>query len=440
MISLIAWFIWFNSRGVVAEEVSQPALSGEMERPNVVIIVIDTTRADRFAAAQTPNLDAWAQQGAVFKAATAPMPLTGPSHASLFTAKYPRSHGLLTNGWILADLEVTLAEILGQHGYTTAAFISAFVLNAGASGMQQGFQTYDDNLAPLGRYASLTVMRLTNFLLGGSLKERRADATTRRVLAWIGPTAPQPFFLWVHYFDPHSPYDPPPPYDRLYEPADQSETARMLARYDGEITFTDAQAGHLLNQLAAAGLMDNTILVVTADHGESFGEQQGYFGHGEYLYEPATHVPLILYYPPAIKAGTVVESTVQVLDITPTILDLLDIPRPAGQQGATLLPLLATEDFSRQAFSQVFPGEASLERYALKQHRWKYIYTPDQELAELYNLQSDPQEQNNLAVETPTLRQKMAGYLNQWLEKTPLIFAEQTIDAETQEMLEELGY
>jgi arylsulfatase A-like enzyme len=420
------------------------------EAPNVVVITLDTTRADHlgvygYKRAHTPNLDQWAKRGTTYGQAIAQIPLTNPNHASLFTSKYPRSHGVLYNAWLLNESHTTLAEILANQQYTTASIISAFVLKTEISGLQQGFQSYDDQLSPLDPFMGLMALRVTNRLIGESLLERKADVVTDRALSWLAQRGAGPFFLWVHYFDPHFPYIPPAEYRQLHPPASDDEVARQIALYDGEISFVDAQVGRLLDQLAAEGVMDNTILVITADHGESLGEHDYYFDHGRLLYDPSLHVPLIIVYPPKVAAGLVIQDQVQTIDIMPTILHLMDLPPLEGMQGG-LLPLTAGEaSQTSSAFSQTFPNseEPWNEKYSIRQDDWKFIQTPQLGTSELYDLEADPEETDNLFDNQLAIQQQLEADLREWFDTT---FQFQVpprpgaLDPETQEQLERLGY
>lgn len=236
-----------------------PSASVQTARYNVLLVTIDTLRADRlgcygYAGAATPVLDALAARGVRFATAIAHVPLTTPSHASILTGLTPLRHGVRDNGdFVLPDRIPTLAEAFHDAGYRTAAFVSGFPLDR-RFGLARGFDTYDDHL-PHGedRRRSAYV-------------ERPADQTTAAVRSWLEGGTPSPWFLWVHYFDPHSPYEPPPDF-----------AARFAGRpYDGEVAFVDAQIGVLLALLEAKGLAPRTRVLVTADHGESLGEHGGF--------------------------------------------------------------------------------------------------------------------------------------------------------------------
>ena len=290
--------------------------------PNVLLITIDTLRWDHVGAygatgVATPALDSLAARGVRFETAIAHVPLTGPSHASILTGLTPVRHGVRDNGaFVLAPALPTLATKLRAGGYTTAGFISGFPLER-RFGFANGFETYDDRL-PRGRSAR-----------DAAATERHADETTDRVIAWLSgrprPAAAAnggaPWFLWVHYFDPHAPYEPPLEYLRKY--ADHP--------YDGEIAFVDAQIGRLFDHLSGRGDLAQTVVLVTADHGESLGEH-GEDTHGVFIYDATLRVPWIMA-GPGVPAGRVASIVARGVDVLPTLLDLAGLAAPPAIDG-----------------------------------------------------------------------------------------------------------
>ena len=284
----------------------------------LVLVTLDTTRADRLGSygypnAGTPHLDALAARGVRFERALSPVPITLPAHTSLFTASYPPYHGVRDNGTFVVDPALdTLAERLQAEGLRTAAFVSALPLEA-RFGLDQGFDFYDQSRAAD----------------GGHMNERRAGDTIDRALIWLGDVGPdEEFFLWVHLFDPHYPYAPPGPLAPGHD------------AYQGEVSYADAQLGRLFGALEDAGRMDATAIVVTADHGESLGDH-GELSHGHLLYDATQRVPLLMAGPGA-AAGRVVERTVDLVDIAPTVCEWLgvDAPELRAQGGRSLHGLL----------------------------------------------------------------------------------------------------
>jgi choline-sulfatase len=283
----------------------RPAPTPPASRPNVLLVTIDTLRADHVgcyghAGAVTPTLDGLAARGVRFATAVAHVPLTGPSHACLLTGLTPLGHGFRDNGgFALPPAVKTAAEDFRQAGYRTAAFVSGFPLDR-RFGFDRGFETYDDHL-PKGNDR-----RRTPYV------ERLADATTDAVLRWLpAPAAARaaPVFLWVHYYDPHAPYEPP---------GDLAERFRA-APYDGEIAFVDTQFARLLRALAEKGALARTVVLATADHGESLGEH-GEGTHGLFVYDATLRVPWIVA-GPGIAAGRVADTVARSIDVLPTLLD-----------------------------------------------------------------------------------------------------------------------
>jgi len=290
---------------------------------NVILITLDTTRADRMGFLRsrrglTPNLDALARQSAVFLRAYSQVPLTTPSHATILTGTYPQFNHVSDLGSPLEKDLPYLPEILRHHGYHTAAFVGSQVLDpksASAPGFDRGFDTYD---APFharrpgdDRYHSI---------------ERRGMEVVAQALGWLNRHPHGPFFLWLHFYDPHDPYDPPPPFKTRY----------ASSPYDGEIAYVDSAVGRLLAALRTRGLYQDALLVVVADHGEAFGEH-GELSHGLLLYDDTVHVPLLIKLPGERAHHLAVESRVGLVDIAPTLLQELGISPPPVMQGTSLL-------------------------------------------------------------------------------------------------------
>jgi len=288
---------------------------------NVLVITVDTIRADHIGAygysdVETPAMDTLAREGVLFTRAYSPTPLTLPAHTSIFSGTYPLYHGVRDNGgYIVPDELTTMAEIFEEQGYDTAAFIAAYVLDS-RWGLNQGFDTYFDDF-------DLSDQR---FISMGAV-QRPANEVIDETVAWLNEARQGPFFLWVHLYDPHAPYDPPEPYMSRY----------AGARYDGEIAFTDSQIDRLLATLEARGLGDNTFIVLAGDHGESLGEH-GEVQHGFFIYEAATRVPLILRVPIEGFGGIERSEVVSLVDIMPTVLEMCGLEIPDHVQGASLVP------------------------------------------------------------------------------------------------------
>jgi arylsulfatase A-like enzyme/Flp pilus assembly protein TadD len=361
---------------------SSPLLGpGEAEgRPgsSLLLITLDTTRADRLGAyggdpAISPSFDALARRGILFESCDSASPLTLPSHATLLTGLYPPSHGLRTNGrGRLPESIPTLATLLSDHGFRTAAFVSSSVLDR-RHGLNRGFDLYDDRVGVTG--------------------ERRGDDTVRRALAWLEEVAGQRFFLWLHLFDPHAPYRPPEPYARLYR----------SRPYEGEIAFTDALLGRLLGSLPKEGGLDRSPLIcVVGDHGEGLGDH-GEEEHGLFLYQTTLAVPLVL-------AGTGLEPgrvhrPVRTVDLFPSLLSRLGIPPPAGSRpGRDLLENRGPDDppaRSADAYAETLLPRDDYGWSPLFALRSGHLKVVEGVYAELFDLRADPGEENDLLAGVP---------------------------------------
>jgi choline-sulfatase len=389
-------------------------------RPNVLLITIDTLRADRLGAygwraAATPVLDRLASGGMRFPNAFTAVPVTLASHATLLTGRNPHHHGVRGNSFYrLREGEPTLATSLKQMGYDTAAVVGAAVLDH-RFGLNQGFDSYDDEMAGGN---------------GGTLiAERDASAVVSRAVAWLNhPGRRSPFCLWVHLFDPHHPYEAPEPFRSRFP----------YAPYDGEIAFADEQIGRLLTELAATKRLEDTIVVATSDHGESFGEH-GEATHGVLLYDSTLRVPLIISGPGVPRGERVSEEPVGLVDVTPTILALVGGALAYDGDGRDLLG--ADRDRPRSLYAETF---LPLDFYnwsplrALRGDGLKFIDAPE---PELYDLTRDPSERQNLA-ETQTARAVgMAGALARiaWTSAAAA-GTRPTVDAELAGRLRSLGY
>jgi arylsulfatase A-like enzyme/Tfp pilus assembly protein PilF len=400
----------------------RPSASGH----NLLLITLDTTRADHLGCygdsqARTPNLDRLAAEGVRFARVYAPAPLTLPSHASILTGLYPATHGVRNNGHQLSDKWRTLAEVLKAQGFATAAFVSSFSVDS-RFGIGRGFDVYDDTFeaqAPL----------------KGANAERRAEATFARFSRWLEKSGPGRFFAWVHYYDPHLPYDPPAPYREEF-------SGRP---YDGEIAYMDRYVGAVIEALRSKGLLDRTLVVVAGDHGEGLGDKAE-TGHGIFLYDETLRVPLIVRDPAAFPRPRVVPSEVRLVDVAPTILDTLGLEAGApALQGRSLVPWIRNK--TRQDLDSVvetfYPREnfGWSEMVGIVSGPWKYIQAPR---PELYDLSADPGEKTDLATASPdragALRSKLEQELLR-LSPAPGASSGQAVaGASDRERLRSLGY
>ena len=402
----------------------------ETPPPNVLLISVDTLRQDHvgcygYRIVRTPNIDRLSQEGFTFDDAIASIPLTLPSHSSVLTGLYPMSHGVRDNSRFRLSLEFeTLAEILSQNGYHTGAFVGSFVLDS-RYGMDQGFDLYDDDMTG-GSQASAFMF-----------PERTADAVTESAIEWL-KQARRPFFAFVHYYDPHMPYEPP---------------GRYLAAcrdrpYDGEIEFADAEIGRLLAHLDVRGLTENTIIIFMSDHGEGLGDHNEE-AHGILVYESTLRVPLIIRLPEDSdllgKAETPVRipDSVELVDIFPTVLDMVGIDVGGQVDGRSLVPLIEGGSLPPDVgyFESLYPYFAYRwsQLKGVRLSKWKYILAPTEEL---YDVSVDPGELRNLVDAEPETAAQMRVALARMLEreKPPGEASAVTMSAEEVRKLRALGY
>jgi arylsulfatase A-like enzyme len=399
--------------------------------PSMLLVTVDTLRADHVSAygyphPTTPILDALGREGTVFEAAYTPTPTTGPSHATLLTARYPAAHGVLKNGLALRPDVRTLAEALRDAGWHTGAVVSAFPL-AARFGWDRGFDHYDDDF-PL-ETASIGSEEWEGFDVREGF-DRRADATTDRAVAWLARTPDrQPWLLWVHYYDPHAPYDPPPGYRRLARAAGTRDPAGDLepaiAAYDGEIRFADEQIGRLVRAAEARAGARSLLVVVASDHGEGL-MSHGWMDHGVNLYEELVRTVLVLRWPGRIRAAQRVRQPVGLVDVAPTVLALLGRPTaPFAPHGEDLSPVLRHGTpppgdrplfFQRRLYTErderAWPVAG--EMFAVRRGGWKYIVAPAQGTAELFDLVGDPRETRNVRAAAADVEQDLAAATARW--------------------------
>jgi choline-sulfatase len=438
MALMYRWLFVFWVVASATAATSAPVRAGDP--PNVILITLDTTRADRMGflgskRGLTPNLDALAHQSVVFTHAYAQVPLTTASHATILTGTYPQFHQVNDFGVPLAPELPYAPDIFHNKGYHTAAFVGSLVLDPqtrSAPGFERGFDFYDAGYhrrhAGEDRYQAI---------------ERRGGEVIGRTLAWLTAHHEEPFFVWVHLYDAHDPYDPPEPYKTRY----------ASAPYDGEIAYVDAAVGKFLSWLRFRGLYDGALIAVMADHGEALGDH-GEATHGIFLYDETIHVPLLLKLPKKVSAGKRVEGRVELVDVLPTILQAAGAAVPKEVQGQSLLPMIqaapttatemqkASKSPDRPAYAESdYPhrtfGWSSL--HALRAGKYLYIDAPR---SELYDQASDPKAEHNLFPASAAVADTLAHQLNSFREKTstgkeaPKINA----DPELQEKLSALGY
>lgn len=440
--------------------------AADRQRPHVVLITVDTLRADHLSSygyhlKTSPVMDQLAADGVRFDRAYSAIPMTGPSHFSMFTGRYPQEHGARINGVSLPDKSkwLTVPQVLRRFGYTSGAFVSAWPLIGRLTRLDRHFDHYHDEEME------------RSYQLVHSM--RWAEDVTRPALRWLDEHKDeQNLFLWVHYFDPHEPYnlrkdfaDP----EQIREPNPGSlpkdkEIANRVRKYDSEIGYADRHIGRLLDRIDKLGMRDNTLVVLLSDHGEGLGEQ-GFVGHGKWLYESTVRVPWIMRMPGAIKPGTVIVENVSIMDLAPTLLDLavpefreesqITISFAGRSQVAAIKGIAQAQ--SRQVRFVSFDGKKG---FLPKWVSWmwnpnsglpfrigkldgdmKVIWTPHEERFEVFDLSQDPFETNKQFLAAKDRRYKFEeAAFERWFKLTNLAESEARLTKRDEEILKSLGY
>lgn len=411
----VAGLIYWKKR---AAKVVQPK--------NVLLITIDTLRADHlgvygYPKAETPNMDRMAQKGARFLNATSTTPLTLPSHSSIMTGTYPLEHGVRDNGGFYLDNKWnTLAEVLQTSGMKTGGFVSAFVLDH-RWGIAQGFQEYFDHFE-LSKFKMVSLDSV----------QRRGDETLKAALGWIDKNKESRFFAWIHFYDPHTPYDPPEPFRTDFQ-------GGPFGLYDGEISYVDNLIGRIQDYLDKNNLTSTTAIVLTSDHGESLGEHQE-TGHGFFIYDATMHVPLIIVMPG--QQPVIISDQVRTIDIYPTICAALGVASDPAVRGVSLIPLLQGKSlpkklvaYSESYYPRFHYGWSELK--ALRTAEYKYVDSPDREF---YRLSEDPGELKNLYSQRRAKAVPFETELSSLLLQDLGIKTATAMDDDSVEKLQALGY
>ncbi|OGD18662.1 MAG: hypothetical protein A2W03_08700 [Candidatus Aminicenantes bacterium RBG_16_63_16] len=407
----------------------RPASGFDGRGLNLLVVTLDTVRADRLGCygdrlARTPAIDALAGRGVLFQDCYTSVPLTLPAHCTLFTGRWPFALGVRNNAFYALDPgELTLAERLKADEYDTSALVASYVLKE-RFGLNQGFDLYDDRLGYEEKAGSLDA-------------EIPADQVYRKFQAWLAGRGgqSQPFFLWVHFFDPHKPYAPPAEYLKL----------AGGDAYRGEVAFVDYHVGRIIDDLRERKLLDRTLIVLVGDHGEAFGEHQEN-GHGIFCYEESIRVPLVFFNPALFSKPRLVRQRVRLVDVMPTLLEILKAGDPRNSQGKSLVELMRGRE-------EKTPRPVYLESlYGTEAYNWapltawvsgslKYISLPQ---AELYDLQTDPLERDNLLIkrnrQARELDLELARFINDQRAARPSEKPRPILDAEERKKLESLGY
>jgi arylsulfatase A-like enzyme len=447
---------------------------------NVVLIVVDTLRADHLGVYgydrnTSPNVEKLAEEGIVFHRAYAPVPKTTQSMSSIMTAFYPHKNGVRSMVHTLDLNQKTLAEILREDGYTTSAFIRNAWIDR-YSGLQQGFDYVDDLNR---RMDELIVLQILYGI--GILKPRSDEAggCTDNAITWLHKNKDRKFFMWLHYMDPHRPYNPPEPYDSSFDSGfegeftvndnrvykllrfnttlSENQVPHALALYDGEILYNDRQIGRFLSTLEELDLYDKTMIIYTSDHGEAFGEHRAFFGHGAYLYDEEVRVPLIIKLPDSVDYGLVVEKPVNLVDVTPTILEVAGITfNSGGLDGVSLVNMTQSLEDRGLVFAESAARSHDLERkyYSGVKGMWRMVVSwpwklvliphPDGDIIELYNLVEDPSERKDVSRIQVDITNQLESRLRDWMSEDPEAGDSETRDVEItpdrEAVLRDLGY
>ncbi len=398
---------------------------------NLLLVTLDTTRPGHLGCygydlAHTPTIDRLASHGVLFTDAVTSVPLTLPSHATILTGQYPARLGVGDNGQRVAEEHTTLAEILKAQGYETAAFVGSFVLDQ-RWGLAQGFDKYDFSIAEDGRAGADSLM-----------SERRANEVSNAALKWLrerdASGRDEPFFAWLHYYDPHHPYDSPLRGQERF-------SGRKFGDYDAEITLADMHLGRVLEALDKQGLTERTLIVFTTDHGEGFYEKQEAY-HGIFVYETTMHAALVFSNPTLFaSAARVTDRVAGTVDIVPTVLDLLGVPASMPFDGISLVRDGGDPDRAIYIETRFPLANACSPLYGLRRHTDKYILAPR---PEFYDLVADPAEEENLHDERPDVVAELRTRLEDWradMSSTGAAAAQvSALSPEEQKRLEGLGY
>ncbi len=443
---------------------------------NIILITVDTARADHlgiygYDRDTSPNIDRLATQGTMFKYNFAAAPSTTPSHATIMTGLYPQTHGVTASGYKIGNID-TIASLLSKEGYETAAFASASTVKSYITNLDRGFDVYNERFYLLEGFTLQPIVRTVldkTGIIYNQANERRADEVNKAAFLWLEKNKDKRFFAWIHYFDPHAPYNPPAPYDSLYTSKNykgnlnkddtldfEIETIKNKVKisredhdyivdlYDGEIKYTDYHIGLLLKKLDELKLTDKTTIILVADHGEEFGEHdETYYWHGKYVYDTSMRVPFIIK-GPEIPAGKVIDrDVVENIDIAPTIFDYLGIKTNTNFEGTDLMPLVKDPDTPIKYEAYLLADTEASNASAIRTLENKYIYTPhskdNKENEEFYNMISDPVELSNIISSNDTNTILLKEKLFKWIASHAEI-AKQQLDPEIIKTLKALGY
>ncbi len=450
---------------LVSNYLSCTSSTQPMPRPHgIILISLDTLRADHLGCYgyhrdTSPCIDAFAKENVLFEKTVVQSPYTLPSHMSIMTSLYPSSHGVYNKNTRLAEENVTLAELLHDVGYQTAAFVDGGYMNA-LFGFNQGFDVYDD--------------------WGGSIEQveevgKGIAHILPKAKKWLNKNKAKPFFLFIHCYDIHSPYAPPPPYDNIFhdfvytgklEPSTETliqvawkgmkttdeDVRHFMALYDGGIRYTDKQIGDFLLYLKEIDLYDPSLIIITSDHGEEFKEH-GSFLHWQLYYRPNLHVPLIIHLPNNAARGARINELVQSVDLLPTLLDITGIPPLPMAEGKSLVPVIErNKDFmsyflginyyaSKEEAYNGFAEDLNPRDWSIISDDYQMIYFLKSKSTQLFNIKADPLAQKDIAKDNKhIIEELLAKYKQDYNLKSHYKPSPITLDEQTQNELKALGY
>lgn len=429
--------------------------------PNVILITVDSLRPDHLSCygyekKTSPNIDKIAQEGVLFKQAVSVAPWTYPAMFTLFTSAYPHVHGMTAFQGALRDIPL-LPQVLRSRKYYTAAVCSHYVL----SNIKKLTRAFDEFISIEAKHENSWVVR-------------NAKVVTDKAVSWLNNNYKKRFFLWIHYMDTHGPYNPPSPYDTMWNeptanngfdglsvsqsrwlgvggvPKFVTETLNLkdmsrqeyISRYDGAITFLDSQIGVLSAELKSRGLQKDTLVIITADHGESLGEHN-YFGHEFLLYDTMLKVPLIMKYPDVLPSSKVIVEQAGIIDIMPTVFDIMHLKNSLSIDGRSLLSTVVGKSKHRNRHAYSHYHNYNKQMFAVRTEGWKLIFTENEKRYELYNLEEDPRELKNVFSENQQkaklLKVELEHFIKRVHRSTPGA-AKPSLDKEAMEKLKSLGY
>ncbi len=421
-------------------EIYKFVASRTAKNTNVILIISDALRPDHlgcygYGRETSPVMDSLAKEGILFKHCYSATSYTKSSVASILTSLYQSIHGMVKANHVLPESLTTLAEILRENGYITSAYVANPQVTAKYN-YDQGFDFFQDYRLPgEGKLYYIAFKFFDNIVLKfiwlvkkdfQCLPVVKKESDNTKVISWLAKFRHKNFFMFIHYIDPHYPYQPPEPYDKIFPYPAGDKKLEWISLYDGEIRFVNEYLGELFEKLKSWQIYDNTIIIITADHGEAFGEHN-FYDHANTLYQEEIKVPLIIKLNHSLPQGKVIESQVRSIDIMPTIFDVLGISYSGELEGKSLLPLIKN-DKEAKVDDYIFVEEDSkgpFKKAIIKNNEWKLIFAGDKSALkdimhkghlELYNLKADPGESRNLVTQEQEILKEMSGVLEGYIK------------------------